>query len=427
MRILKDERGNILVLTALSLTGLMSCLALSVDVGNAYYAQRQLQTLADTAAMAGALEITSCAGSNNCNLMQTAATSAMTESGASAALSTQCGAASASGLNLTLNNPPCALGASDPNSGLSNYVEAVVSKTVPSYFAGILGFPTFQVSARAEAGYAVAAGGAGGNTCMNTPSLTLNSGSSITDATGSTCGVNDNSAGTLYLNSGVTVNVGSFTDVGTDHCNSCSNINPMPTTGTSVVPDPYSGLAPPTQPTNTISTSTISTGTTLGPGYYPNTLNFNSGTYTVTLSPGLYWFGGGWNVNGNVTVQGTGVTLYFAGGAVNMNSAANFQATAPTGAITNCASCAGILIWQPSGNLTLDSASTSSWGGAVYVPNGELTLNGGSNAGAYGYVYAQSIMLNSGISLSCASMPGGVCPGGAPAPLNGTAIVSLAE
>ena len=73
MKIYSDERGSIAVLTALGLTMLMSFLALAIDVGNLYYTQRQLQTLADAAAMAGALEYDACSGTKNCSVMQTAA------------------------------------------------------------------------------------------------------------------------------------------------------------------------------------------------------------------------------------------------------------------------------------------------------------------------------------------------------------------
>ena len=54
MKILREERGNVLVLTVLCMSMLLSFMAMAIDVGNLYYTQRQLQTLADAAAMAGA-------------------------------------------------------------------------------------------------------------------------------------------------------------------------------------------------------------------------------------------------------------------------------------------------------------------------------------------------------------------------------------
>jgi hypothetical protein len=404
------------------MTLLLSFLAMAIDIGNLFYTQRQLQTLADSAAMAGALEISACAGkNNNCGAIQTAATTALTEGGSPApTLFLQCATTSGSGLLLTINNGPCAL-SGDPNRGNANYVEAVVSETVPTFFAKIFGVNTLQTSARAEAGYATASASSG--PCLNTNNLTLNSGASIMDASGSTCGVNDNASGGLSLNSGVTVNVGSFTYHGTSYnknCGSCTTYTPMPTTGTPTVADPFASFTAPSQPaTSTTNTGVISGNTELKPGYYSSTINFNSGTYTVTLDPGLYYFGGGFNIDSNVTITGSGVTLFFPSGAnVNINSAATWNLTAPASALSDCASCSGMLIWDTGNNLNLDSASNSSFGGAVYLPNGTLTLNSGSGVSAYGMVYANSVMVNSAISLSGSNSGG---------PANGSTTISLAE
>jgi Flp pilus assembly protein TadG len=428
MKILREERGSVLILTALSMTMLLSFLALAIDIGNLYYRQRQLQTLADSAAMAGALEASACSGTKNCTVMQTAATTALTEGGGPApTLFLQCAAASGSGLLLTVNNGPCAL-SGDPNSGNANYVEAVVSEQVPTFFARIFGVNTLQISARAEAGYATASSSSSAP-CLNTNDLQLNSGAIITDASGSTCGINDNygDGNALSLNSGVTVNVGSFTFHGTTsninkNCGSCSTYTPYPTTSTPIVPDPYKSLTAPSQPaTSTTNTSVISGNTALQPGYYSNTINFNSGIYTVTLSPGLYYFGGGFNIDSNVTITGSGVTLFFPSGSnVNINSAATWDLTAPSSALSDCASCAGMLIWEPSGSLNLDSASGSSFGGAVYLPNGTLQLNSSSGVTAYGMIYANEVSVDSGASISLSGSSGG-------GPANGSTTISLAE
>lgn len=428
MRMLKDERGNVLVLTVLSFSVLISFLAFAIDIGNFYYTQRQLQTFADSAAMAGALEIAACAATTpNCSVMQTAATKALTEGGNPApTLFLQCAAASGKGLLLTLNNGPCALGTSDPNNANANYVEAVVTENQPTFFAGILGFPTFQISARAEAGHSVP----GSNACLNTNSLTLNSGANVTDGSGSTCGINDNDSGTFNLNSSVTVNVGSFnihTSGINKNCGSCTAISPYPTTGTAVVPDPFAPeIAAGTLTVPSIPAAPTASGTyTYTSGYYPSGITFSGSN---TLGPGVYYMGSNVIINSGATISGTGVTIYLANGAgINSNgSASTINLTAPTTGPT-----AGMLIWSASGSnstVNLDTGSNSSLGGAVYLPSGQLTLNGGSNVTSYGMVYANTLMVNSAISLSCSSMPGGVCPGSSGNGVaNGAATISLAE
>jgi Flp pilus assembly protein TadG len=442
---LKDESGNVLVLTALCSTLLISFLALAVDIGNLYYTQRQLQTLADSAAMAGALAQSGCSA-NDCAVITTAAVDALTEGGApSPTLFKNCAATSGTGLLLTVNNPPCAV-ASDPNNTSANYVEAVVSYTQPTFFAGIFGHHTMQISARAEAGKYVPSGG---GPCLNSigasgQTLTLNSGAKITDANGSTCGMNVNSGASpaVMEDAGATVTIGSYTIHGTA-TNNGALLTPAPTTGSAIVPDPFASLTVPTVPGASSSCcNPISGATTLQPGYFSSGLNFNGSGYTVTLNPGLYYFANGLNIGGiNFTsTSAGGVTIYIAGGQLNMNSASQMSLTAPTAAqisaspsdYSGCTSaCAGMLIWQSatdSSAVNLDSASGSSWGGAVYLPDAQLTLNGGSYVTSYGMVVANTVMVNSAISLSCASMPGGVCPGGSGGGGgSGSTTISLAE
>jgi hypothetical protein len=437
MKILREERGNVLVLTMLSMTMLLTFMAFAIDIGNLFYTQRQLQTLADAAAMAGALEVTACGGtssSSSCTVMKTAATTALTEGGGPApTLFLQCAPASGTGLLLTINNGPCALGANDPNHTNTNYVEAVVTEQIPAYFARFIGLKTLQASARAEAGIGTPSAGANGPG-IYVGGLTVNGGNSITDGAGN-AGIYDN--GSLTLNNGSTtdptvINVGSFNVQGSQTVNNCPGstctLSTPPTKG-STMQDPFKNLVAPSQPaTSDTNTGTISGNTTLHPGTYASGINFNSGTYTVTLNPGLYYINGGFNINSNVTITGTGVTLYMTGGS-NINSAATWNLTAPSSALSNCASCAGMAVWQASGSLNLDSSTSSTFNGSIYVPNGTLTLNSGANAGSYGMIDASSLMLNSGTSLvlNCTLMPSGYCPGGTGGGSNGAATISLAE
>jgi Flp pilus assembly protein TadG len=433
VRILKDESGNILVLSALCLTMLLSLTALAVDVGLLFVKQSHLQSLADAAAMAGALEASTCGTTANCSVVQTAATSALTEGGSSSpTLFLQCATASGTGILLTINNGPCALGASDPNNLNANYVEAVVTQQVPTLYAGFFGIRSVRLSARAEAGKSSPAAPCLDVTGTSGQTLTLNSGATIQDGVGSTCGVNVNSSGApaVMENSGVTVNVGTYTVHGTVTDNGGS-YTPTPTTGAPTMPDPFQAeitagtLSIPTQPAvSSPCCNPVGGTTTLQPGYYSSGLNFNGSGYTVTLSPGIYYFGGGVNVGG-VTINGTGVTIYMASGQFNMNSASTINLTAPSTGPT-----AGLVIWQPASNtsqMNLDSGSSSNWKGGVYLPGAQLTLNGSSNAAGYGMIVANSVMMNSSITLNCSLMPGGVCPGGGSGAGNGSATIALAE
>ncbi len=54
---LRGERGQTIVLTVVALMGLLGFVGMAVDVGYAYYGQRELQSTADAAALAGASQL----------------------------------------------------------------------------------------------------------------------------------------------------------------------------------------------------------------------------------------------------------------------------------------------------------------------------------------------------------------------------------
>ena len=455
MRVLRDERGNILAMAALSMTLLFSFLAFGVDVGNLYYTQRQLQTLADAAAMAGALEITSCGGtasSSSCAVMQKAASTAITESGyAAPTLFEQCAAASGTGLLLTINNGPCAV-AGDPNSWEANYVEAVVSEIVPTYFAFIFGVKTLQISARAEAGKALPGyppcdlnlGGIGQD-------ITENGGSSISNAAGANCEVvsDSNSPGTCTGGTPSAMIDGSITTsalvaAGGICENGGSTVPSNTQQNASAVPNPFASLVPPTTGslTNRGSVGPLGSTTTLSPGYYPNGLTTNGGTYTVNFSAGTYYFGNNVIFSNTVgsgnSVTGSGVTFIFAPNAqLTLNSGVTFGVSAPSvsalanGALTNGA-YNGILIWEPgttgdtSDNFILDANTNSTLNGAVYAPNGQVQINGSATVNANGSIVSYSLNNNAKLVLGCSGMPNG-CPGGGGGAGGGAMINVLAE
>lgn len=114
------ERGSILVTTALCMLMFIAILGLAIDFGHFLLVKRNLQGAADAAALAAALEARSCNGTQVCTAMQSAAQGALQENGLAAdTVITNC-TGTASGVTLTLNNPPCAI-SGDPNSGKTTY------------------------------------------------------------------------------------------------------------------------------------------------------------------------------------------------------------------------------------------------------------------------------------------------------------------
>jgi Flp pilus assembly protein TadG len=407
----RDDNGQALVLAAVCMTGLMGAMALAVDVGYVRYRQSQLQTAADSAAIAAGLEMGNC-GNTVCANMKTAAAQALIEDGITASTLTptsSCTVTNTSSLAILINVAPCVLGASDPNNGNTHIAEVVLTQAQPVFFGAILGIPKMNLVARAEAGDSyINTSNTGGN-CVYTKSLAFNSANGT--FTLNNCGMYD--LGNLQTDNGDGVKASTFLYYGAWSPNNCNSSctwtlggsETQPTHTTTSQSDPLASLTAPTQPANstTYTNTTPNSGATLQPGYYPNGINLNSNV-SVTLAPGVYYMNGSINVNSGATLTGTGVTLYFASGSLQPNSSSVVQLTAPTSS-TNGGN-ANMVVWESSSNSTgmnLDANSQSYYNGVIYLPDAQLTLNSGSgntinNGSTATALDVQSLMVDSGVS-----------------------------
>lgn len=391
--VLGDDGGQALVICVLSMTFLMSAMALALDVGYMQYQQVQLQTAADSAALAAGLEIGNCADTV-CTNMKTAATQALIEDGITSTAITptvnQCTVSNSTGLAMIINVAPCALGTSDPNYGNAHMAEVVLTESRNTVFGRLMGMSKMNLMARAEAGDAYINTGGGGD-CIWTNGLAFNSSTGTFKLVN--CGIYDN--GNLQTNNGDSVTASTFLYYGTWSPNNCNNSctwtlgdsETQPTHTTTQQPNPLASLTAPSKPSTTYTgTTSFNSGTnSLSPGYYANGFNINGGT--INLSPGLYYFNASVNVNSGTTLEcttctgGSGVTLYFNSGTLQMNSNSTVQLTAASTGNTSNGDVANMLLWYASGNgsgLTIDTGSSSYFNGVIYLPTQTLTLNSGS-------------------------------------------------
>lgn len=404
----RDTSGQAIVLFAVVLPVLVAFAAMAIDLGILHYQKEQLESAAQAAAMAGAMQISACGGVADCSAMTTAALNALNENGyTNITLNKQCGSKSGNGVVLTLNNGPCELGstANDPNYGNPNYVEAVVSKDEPTYFARLIGIDHIEVAARAESALGDSPYclyfSTGDTSSYASNAVLINGNARIT----ASCGLIDDSGSSTALS----MNGGTLTTTKLDiHGGMSDNggtISPSPSTYAPAIPDPLSYLQPPAAGA---CTSVSNQATTLYPGTYCNGITIN-GNENVTFSPGVYYMKGNLIVNGQDTVSGNGVTFYFASGSLIMNGGSQLNFVAPT-----TGSYAGILYYQnPSDTNTiiLNGDTTSVYQGVVYAPGANLTINGGGNVAAYTIIDTKSLTDNGngtfGLGSNYSSLPGG--------------------
>jgi Flp pilus assembly protein TadG len=167
MRTRNGEKGQSLVLVALSLVFLIGVLGLSVDVGYYRYVRREMQTAADAAALAGAMDVFY--GS-----VTAAAKGAASENGF---------ADGTGNVTVTVANPPTTGPYS--GSGFPTYVQATVTQTnVPTFFSRIFGLHNITLSATSTA--------AGGTNCIYGLDTTGGAINVLASVVNSSCGVVDN-------------------------------------------------------------------------------------------------------------------------------------------------------------------------------------------------------------------------------------------
>lgn len=368
MKILKDDSGQAMILTLLCMTCLLGFVGFAVDVGVLLNAKRQMQTAADSAAIAGASEL-------NYGDMTTAADTAAAQNGVTVGVN---------GGTVAINTPPL----SGAYVGKTGYVEAIVSQDQPTFFMKMFNFASMKVSARAVATNKGSADGCVYVCSQNaSPAMDLQGSFNVS---ASHCGVvvDSNSSQALnFTGGGGSLTAGSVGVVG-QASGKTGDSNPAPVTGIAPETCPLSNLVLPnpalmtcTTPSGGNLTGTISAGCYSAPAGKKGVL----GTLTltnVTLGSGTYVFEGNVSLNGTVTSAAGGTTLDIYNGAMSEGTNTTLNLVAPTSGDYN-----GIAILQPPSNtnaMLFDFGSSNGLiDGIIDAPGAAMELHdsGGDSGG----------------------------------------------
>lgn len=149
-RRLTDQRGQVLLVFALSLTMLLGLVAFAVDYGHILYARRALQNSTDLAASAGALEIGQ--DMDNARTPEAVALRFSSQAGALNARPGLTGVSAAAQVRCTNFMAQLTTGANCTSTTTPpNTMTVTQSVTIPLYFARVLGFSSKLISAQATA------------------------------------------------------------------------------------------------------------------------------------------------------------------------------------------------------------------------------------------------------------------------------------
>jgi Putative Flp pilus-assembly TadE/G-like len=362
------QRGSVMPLVAICLAALMGFAGLGVDVGYWEYQQRQQQSAADAAALAGAQQLNYSA----CVSSSAAQTAAKTDSSRNGFTD------GSNSVAVTVNTPPT----SGPFSGNSCAVAvSITSSKVPVFFARLFGFSSVAETTQAVAQLADA------NGCIYMLAPNQNTNFQAANIQASTCSIYIN--GTANFN-GATVNAAAIGEVNSSGSNNAGTFSAATPAPMQPVADPCAEIAGCAYLTaNPPSTSPcIATYNFVGamqPGCY-NNLNLNGAT--VTLAPGLYVLAGSSNLN-MATITGTGVTLYVpAGATTNFNKVSGVSITPPT-----TGNYVGVSYYQVANNSsTVNFNGSSTISGLIYAPSAMMNYNG--STGQYTILVAAYSNLN---------------------------------
>ena len=387
------RRGSVAITIGLTLPIVIGMAALGSEITYLLYKHRQMQVVADAAALGGA------------TALQRGYPAAGVEArGISGFLGFVDGGAS--GATVTVNNPP--LSGSQTNNSAA--VEVIESQPQTLVMVTLFRSELFNLSARA-----VATAGSG-SYCV----LQLNgaNGAGVTMSNGATanltqCGMAVDATGpaALSLTGGVQLNATSVSVVGSASISNGAAINPASALKTSQqnVADPYAGVTMPALP------SGCSLGTaknymhsnsglqTINPGVWCSGVSFTNDA-NVLLNPGIYYVDrGNFSVGGAVTLNGTGVTIVLTSSTganyanVTLSNGATVTLSAPTTGTT-----AGMVLFgdrrAPISNTnSITGGATIIVNGALYLPSQNLILqNGVSNPSGCTQVIAGTLQLTGG-------------------------------
>ncbi|WP_246396367.1 pilus assembly protein TadG-related protein [Gluconacetobacter tumulisoli] len=370
-----------MLLAALAFPVLIGIMGLGIDVSYWAMTRVELQRMADVAAQAGVARY----GATN------VASDALTVAATVAELN-GLPAGTRGGDGATTLTDSYGPYAATVTFAAPSTVTVSVTQAVPRMFTGFF-LPTATQSISATAVARLAQRTNGGQACI----LALNNAGFSTIINGSASiqmpGCDMRANGSILVNGQSDINVanivtsGSITQNGNGICGSVTCLQ-----GTAQMPDPYASLYG-TQLTVPSRTVSLANGqTTLNPppaGMAYSSFSLSGGPYI--FNPGVYYISGDFNVNGNVSLAGTGVT-FITNGNININGSADVSLSAPASGAT-----AGLLFGSKSSAYQLNGGSSVHLTGAIYMPNANLLVNGGNSAtGTCLLIVAANVTFNGG-------------------------------
>ncbi len=430
----KGTRGYVFVTTAICAAVLIEFVGLAADVGYLQWQRLRAQTAADAAAAGGMFQLQQ--GANDGAITSAAQADAALNGFTNGVSNT----------TVTVNHPPLY----GSLAGNSSAGEVIVQQTVPTFFLSVVQQSQATVAARAEETLGAAATPPcvyalnpsasrafqidGGNADYFTCGLQV--------ASSSATALHMEGSAILYMENGAGVGLAGGLDLTgqTKILTDPGNQTVTPSTISSLS-DPLSSVQAPSAtgmiergasntsydmnkkpPNNAIPSGVYCGGLTVG----------NTGGATFNMSGIYIMAGGGFTVNSQAVISGSGVTIYNTSGVnsgvsgcasafspFTISGQANVTLSAPTGG-----SLAGILIFQDrsitsASSNQINGGAATNLTGAIYLLHSPLLFSGSNTSSGYMILVADTVTINgnSTVYSNYSSLPGG-------SPIRGTPVLA---
>ena len=312
----REERGSVAIQIGIMMIAILGFLALGIEITYLLLKQREMQSAADSAAMAGATAMSF--GFPTDFRMEAKAV------------------ASASGFTdgvdettVTVNSPPL----SGPNAGNASAVEVIVRQPQQLSLIRLYRSGLFNVGARAAAVVQPAYMYCILSLESSAPRAVYLNNNVV--AANSSCGVavNSSSSSALALWNNAVID-GPVRVHGDWSLNNNAQLNGTPTLNRApIIPDPYADVSLQPIPACTSQSGVVSgsVAVTLNPGRFCNGFNISNGA-TVNLRPGAYYIDKQFVALNTATINGMGgVTLVITGNyAINWGNMMRLNIIAPS-------------------------------------------------------------------------------------------------
>jgi hypothetical protein len=379
----QKQRGQILPLVGLMLVVLMGFAGLAVDLGYVQFQQRQQQSAADAAAVAGAQALIY---KDSCSDSTDATTAADNDSSANGYTN------GSGGVTVTVTLAP-SLPA--PFGSVTCGVEASISAPHPAWFSSLFGF-TGNVGTEAVA--LVENSSDNCLTQLDTSGTPTFNGNLKVDAPGCSWQLN----GSPTFNGGcgkATLDYIGYANGSVSNCSLARKTLPAADPCLTIPGCNYLTNNPPsTSPCTTVASGG---GGAITAGCY----NLTNGISPSSLGAGLYVFTGAGAINlggltaSNITIYATGSTYLTLGGSGATLSACTTSCT--NNAVAN------VLYFQtPSDSAATDThGSGNNLTGLIYAPSSDMTISGNSGSGYSVFIIGDITINGGGNGMTFASPP----------------------